>query len=303
MVKDFQEEIIVMLYRLIAGNKRCFKGLSIEDGKIVSLVPRKTLIYAFGPLFIGDIVKVDQENTIVEVQERQNILIRPRVANLDYAIVVASTCEPDFSSYLLDKFLCYLNFCHIPVIVAFTKIDRLNNSKREEIKKYQEYYESLGFPSFVTSKFDTRTIEPIIDRIQGKTVAFMGQTGAGKSSLINAIDKDFNRRIGEYSKALGRGKHQTKEVIFLQYLGGLIGDTPGFSSLDFSLLKITSRDLSRIYPGYEKYALKCYYNDCMHLSEKECKVKEALEEGRLSKESYDNYLKMLKEIKEGKRNG
>jgi len=292
-----------MSYILISGNKRRFKAKNVESGQEVLVTPRKTLLYTFGPLFIGDVVDIDKENTIVKAYPRKNLLIRPRVANLDYAVVVASTYEPFFSSYLLDKFLCYLNYCRIPAIIAFTKVDKLGEKETENIKKYREYYESIGFPSFMTNKFDEKTVEPIKELIKGKTIAFMGQTGAGKSSLINTIDEDFNRSIGEYSKALGRGKHKTKEVVFLPYMGGLIGDTPGFSSLDFSLLKIKYRDLSRIYPGYEKYSLKCYYNDCMHLAEKKCKVLEAIKNNELSKESYENYNKMLKEIKEGKRNG
>jgi ribosome biogenesis GTPase len=292
-----------MLYRLISGNKRVFKALGMEDGHEVLVTPRKTLLYNFGPLFIGDIVEIDKEDTIVKAQERKNLLIRPRVANLDYAIVVASTFEPEFSSYLLDKFLCYLNFCRIPAIVVFTKIDKLNAEDFKKIEAYRNYYESIGFASFMTDKYNPETVQPIKELIKGKTIAFMGQTGAGKSSLINTIDEEFNRSIGEYSKALGRGKHKTKEVIFFKYQGGLIGDTPGFSSLEFSLLNINAQDLSRIYPGYEKYALKCYYNDCMHISEKDCKVIEAIKENKISKEGYVNYQKMLKEIKEGKRNG
>ena len=121
----------------------------------------------------------------------------------------------------------------------------------------------------------------------------MGQTGAGKSSLLNAINANYEREIGEYSKALGRGKHKTKEVILLPYNNGFIGDTPGFSSLELDIFK---EDLTHYFPGYEELYLDCYFSDCLHQNEKECSVKKNIENGHLSKEAYETYLKLLSEL-------
>jgi ribosome biogenesis GTPase len=121
----------------------------------------------------------------------------------------------------------------------------------------------------------------------------MGQTGVGKSSLINEIDDDFNREIGRYNEAVNRGTHQTKEVIFLPYKDGYIADTPGFSSLELPLFK---EELSQCFPGYEEYSQKCKFSNCLHITESGCAVKKAIEDGKLSKESHDNYIEISKEL-------
>ena len=121
----------------------------------------------------------------------------------------------------------------------------------------------------------------------------MGQTGVGKSSLINLINENFNREIGEYSLALGRGKHQTKEVILLPFEDGFIGDTPGFSSLELNIYK---EDLASSFPFISSYYTECRYSNCLHQNEPGCKIKELLNNNLLDKENYDNYLQMLGEL-------
>ena len=123
----------------------------------------------------------------------------------------------------------------------------------------------------------------------------MGQTGAGKSSLLNSVDSSFNREVGEYSRALGRGKHQTKEVVLLPYLDGYLADTPGFSSLE---LDMDENDVAANFPGMQEEHVKCYYPNCLHVSEPKCAVKDKFLQGNIPSIIYESYLKLLEEIKE-----
>ncbi len=277
-----------------------YKLVDLSTKQELFASPRKTLLVQKGPIYIGDIVSLGNDGTILDFEQRKNLLIRPKVTNLDLAIVVCSTIRPDYSSYLLDKFLTYLDFCNIPVLIAFSKVDLLDSNLKEYIVSQANYYKSKGYLTYLTSKNDKDSYKEIKEVISNKVVAFMGQTGAGKSTLINAIDPNFNRAIGEYSTSLGRGKHQTKEVILLPFEGGYIGDTPGFSSLDLKMIGLKENDLYKYFPGFNTSFTKCFFKDCSHTHEKECQVKKDVDNLVIQKESYDNYVKLLKEIREGK---
>lgn len=281
---------------VVSGNKRLYKVIDLDNSSVCYCTPKKTLLNNKGPILIGDNVIVENQ-VIIDVLKRKNELIRPRIANLDLAIVVCSTFEPDFSSFLLDKFLTYLDFCKIPSIIVFTKIDRLNKQELENIEMQVKYYSSIGYRVFKTNKNDINSYNELKNLLKGKIVAFMGQTGAGKSTLTNMIDPSFQRSIGEYSSSLGRGKHQTKEVILLPFDSGYIGDTPGFSSLDLKMVGLKLTDLSKFFPGFNHYLDKCFFNNCLHLHEKNCQVKKAKEENLILEDSYNNYVKLIEEMR------
>ena len=264
----------------------------ICDGKIYNLFSRGYLKYKDVTLLAGDNVIFDEkEGIIIDIKKRKNSIIRPRSANIDLLMITMSVVEPELSSELVYKFLTYANLNQIPAAVLFTKIDRLiDHTKLNNLKKDLE---TLGYKVFTLSTKSKENLHELQDYLKDKTTIIMGQTGVGKSSAINLIDPNFNRKIGEYSESLGRGKHQTKEVILLPYKDGFIGDTPGFSSLELNLYK---EDLASYFPGYEKYYLSCYYSNCLHQKEKECKIKEEILKGNLSKEGYEVYIKLLNEL-------
>ena len=253
------------------------------------LFPKGIFRHRNQKLLVGDEVDFNDEEMVIEsIYERKNELIRPKVANVDTLLITMSVCEPELSVELLYKFLTYANMNSIPAAVVFTKIDMLKDLLHLDALKNDLI--KLGYKVYYLSSDKNSEINLLIGDIKNKTVVFMGQTGVGKSSAINHIDPNFERKIGEYSDALGRGKHQTKEVILLPYENGFIGDTPGFSSLDLNIFK---EDLAQYFPGYGELYTKCFFSNCLHQNEKQCKIKEEISNGNLSKEGYEAYIKIL----------
>lgn len=262
-----------------------------KDGQF-SCKPRGLFRHKNIKLVVGDQVEIDrQENVITDVKERKNFLIRPSIANVDELAIVMSVVEPDFSSLLIDKFIAYAHFFHIKANVIISKTDKDYDNK--QLLEKIEALKKVDVRVIVYSKIAKTGVDEIKSLFKNKVVALMGQTGVGKSSLLNILVPNSNREEGEFSKALGRGKHQTKEVVLIPYLDGFIADTPGFSSLELPLFK---EDLAKCFVGFEKYYEKCKYSNCLHINEKECTVKQAVMNNEISQESYYNYLKISNEL-------
>ncbi len=256
------------------------------------LFPKGIFRFKKQKLLVGDDVVFNDEEMVIEaIMDRKNELIRPKVANIDSLLITMSVSEPELSVELLYKFLTYANMNGVPAAVVFTKIDKLTNTK--ELDSIKADLEKLGYKVYYLCKDNPELAQKIIDDIKDKTAVFMGQTGVGKSSAINLIDPNYERMIGEYSVSLGRGKHQTKEVILLPNGNGFICDTPGFSSLDLNIFK---EDLAHYFPGYGELYTKCYFSNCLHQNEKQCKIKEEISKGNLSKEGYEAYIKILNSL-------
>ena len=240
---------------------------------------------------VGDEVEFNPETMVIEViYPRNSALKRPPIANISQIILVFSLKEPEFSYLLAFKYLTYANMHNIKAKLVLTKIDKgIDENLVNEIK---EVFSSVGVETFFVSNKTKEGLAEVKQLFANEISCVMGQTGVGKSSLINAIDANYEREIGEYSFALGRGKHRTKEVILLPYSGGYIADTPGFSSLDLNLFK---EDLAVFFPSFNNLYNKCYFTDCLHVSESKCAVKEKIEDGSISKKAYECYLKLLDE--------
>ncbi len=235
-----------------------------------------------------------KHGTITKILPRKNKLLRPCVSNVDISLIVMSTIEPAFDSYLVDKLIVQIEMENIEPIICISKCEHMN----DDLKALLENYELAGYKVIPFSSHKNININKIIDVIKNKTVVLCGQSAVGKSSLINVLANTNLKEIGNYSQKLGRGKHQTREVEFLKINGAFIADTPGFSRLD---LNIEKTSLARIFKDFDKYSSGCKYNTCIHENEPECKVKEALEKGLIHPQRYKNYLQMLTEIKGDKK--
>ncbi|MBR0440098.1 MAG: ribosome small subunit-dependent GTPase A [Bacilli bacterium] len=240
---------------------------------------------------VGDEVEIDSNNLIINtVYNRTSELKRPPIANIDQMLIIESLKEPEFSYLLAFKYLTYANMNNIKAKIILTKVDKQDDLKL--ISEIKETFKAIDIEVYVVSNKTKEGLKEVRELFSNHISCLIGQSGVGKSSLINAIDKDFERKVGEYSKALGRGKHQTKEVILLPYEGGYIADTPGFSSLELNLYK---EELAEFYPGFSEFFTKCYYSNCLHITENKCAVKERIEQGLYPKIAYDCYLKLSEE--------
>lgn len=239
--------------------------------------------------YVGDFVEFSAEENsegyILKIHERKNSLVRPPIVNIDQAVVIMSSKEPDFNSNLLDRFLVLLEHKKIQPLVYISKMDLLRDY--EEMDAIRKEYEKIGY-TFIY------TVNELLPLLGGKVSVFMGQTGVGKSTLLNKIAPELALETGEISDSLGRGRHTTRAVSFYDVHGGKIADTPGFSSLDYEV--DNAEDLSEAFPDIRKLSHNCKFRSCSHTHEPSCGVKEGLETGQLWQVRYDNYLQFLSEI-------
>ena len=239
---------------------------------------------------VGDFVKITKEkNLIEEIMKRKNELIRPPVSNIDIALVVTSAKEPDFSSNLLDKMIDIIEFNNIMPVICISKYDLLDNTK--EMDEIIEYYKKIGYKVFINTQ-----IEDIKKIFKDNVTILTGQTGVGKSSLINRLEKSMDLKTGEISKALGRGKHTTRHTELFELFDGYVADTPGFSSLNF--IGMNKEDIRDNFIEFNEYKDKCKYRDCMHVNEDDCEIKRRVSNNEILKSRYDNYVKFILEKRE-----
>ena len=254
-------------------------------------------------LLVGDNVEIDVLNeekklgNVVKLLPRENELIRPAVANIDQALVVFAITKPKPHFNLLDRFLVMMESKKIPIVLCFNKKDI---AEEKEIRELEEIYESCGYRIIFTSAKEEENIKLVKEVLRGKTTAVAGPSGVGKSSLINLFQSEIQMETGSISEKIERGKHTTRhsELIPIDK-ESYIMDTPGFSSLYVN--EFEKGDLKYYFPEFEQYEGLCKFNGCDHIHEPNCMVKQAVEEGKIHRVRYENYMEMYKELQEKRR--
>ncbi|MFT9847917.1 ribosome small subunit-dependent GTPase A [Aneurinibacillus sp. REN35] len=237
------------------------------------------------------------EGTVMEVLPRTSELIRPSIANIDQAILVFSLAEPAFNPQLLDKFLVHTEAAGVDAVICLTKADLL--SDKEEVERIRTRCEAIGYPVIITSSKGRSGIEDIRAHLSGHLSVFAGQSGVGKSSLLNALFSELNLETAPISQKLGRGRHTTRHVELIHLPeGGWVADTPGFSSLDFQ--SIETDELGLYFKEMRALLGQCKFRGCQHGNEPGCAVRTAVETNDISPGRYQHYLEFLQEIKDRK---
>ena len=266
---------------------------------------------------VGDRVQYEAtengEGTVDEIYPRTNELTRPPIANVDLAIVVFSVHEPSLNLQLLDKFLVHTEKAGLETIICLSKQDLLKTQQQEPespvpaalsagnpIDQVVELYQKIGYEVILSSAKKKKGTEAILRRLSGRIAVFSGQSGVGKSSLLNAMIPDLNLETNQISYKLGRGKHTTRHVELIPLEdSGWVADTPGFSQLDFTGMR--EEELADCFIEFAAFAELCKFRGCLHVHEPGCRVIEARARGEISASRYDHYSLFLQELREKKR--
>lgn len=279
------------IVKVNAGLYRVF-----SDGKYYDCRARGRFRHREMTPVCGDFVEFDSEALyLLDIGERRNHFIRPPIANIDQIVVIASLVEPAISLNLINRFVTLAEVAQMKPIIVLTKIDLIKDKK--EYEHILSNFSSLHYDVHLISNKQNIGIEELKGKLKGVKSVFTGQSGVGKSTLLNQLLPHLNLKTAKISEALGRGKHTTRTVQFIAYEDGWIADTPGFSAIEFDIDEV---ELASSFPGFEHFYQQCNFRNCLHDKEPKCFVKKNVEEGIISKEHYEIYLSLLEEIRSKK---
>ena len=284
-------------------------SVKIENGEIVNCRIKGKFrlkeIKTTSPVTVGDFVMIemqeDDNGLIIEIEDRKNYIIRKSVnlskrahiiaSNIDLAFLVVTINHPKTYANFIDRFLVSAEAYHIPTTLIFNKIDLLTEEELLELEEYIRIYSKIGYKCIKTSVEENINIDKVMDEMKGKTSVFSGNSGVGKSSLINLIDSDMNIKTDDISDSHNQGKHTTTfaEMHELKF-GGYIIDTPGIKGL--GIVDIEKEVIHHYFPEMRAIMNNCKFNNCVHVNEPKCAVKDAVENGEISESRYQNYLNL-----------
>lgn len=248
-------------------------------------------------VIISVLDKEKMTGNIEQILPRTSELIRPAVANVDQAMVVFAAAAPEPNFNLLDRFLVMMEKQNVPTIICFNKMDLIDE---EKFRQFQEIYKKSGYPVISASTYEEHGMDVILQSLKEKTTTLAGPSGVGKSSIMNMLNPDANMDTGVISKKIERGKHTTRhsEIIPIGEDTYLM-DTPGFSSIYF--YDMEPETLKNYYKEFEEYEPYCKFGGCNHIGERECGIKQAVEEKQIHFSRYENYKLFFEELKDKKR--
>ena len=256
---------------------------AFRNEKIVPMVGDRVLIS----------INENAENTIDEIEPRKNYLTRPPVSNIDNLIIVVSTVEPKPSTLIIDKLTAIAEFNGIEPCIVISKTDLSPADRLVEI------YTQAGFKTVAVSNTEMDGVDEVKALLNGKTSAFTGNSGVGKTSLINNICPELNLATAQISKKLGRGRHTTRQAELFSACGGYIVDTPGFSSFELEGRNLIKKDeLCHCFREFEDYLGACKFTSCTHTCDKGCAIVEAVEKGKIPQSRHQSYIELYNSVKD-----
>lgn len=246
---------------------------------------------------VGDYVEISEDNFIMNILERKNIINRPLVSNIDYLVIQFAAKDPEIELDRLNNLILNSIYHKISPIVVINKIDLLSEDERKELSEKLSYLKDIDIPLFFVSTFKNENIDKVKEMITGKTTAFGGPSGVGKSSILNIIQNKKELMVGETSKRLKAGKHTTRDSNLIPLAeGGYVIDTPGFSSLELPPIE-NVEELVSLFKEFTFEEGYCKFLDCHHINEPDCVIKEKVQQGKISKIRYDFYKKVYEKLK------
>lgn len=297
---------------LVIKNTGSLFLVQLEDGTVVetSLRGRFRLkgIRSTNPVVVGDIVKVEGES-IVDIEPRKNYIIRKSsnlskeshilAANIDQVFLVVTIKKPETPFEFIDRFLLTANAYHIPVVIVLNKVDILDEDEMELAKAIKGLYETnLGYKVVFSSTINGEGVEEVKEMLKGKLSLFSGNSGVGKSSLLNMLEPSLSLKVGDVSKQHQTGMHTTTYSEVFDIAEGKVIDSPGIKG--FGIIDMEAAEISKFFPDIAKYALECRFDDCKHINEPSCAVLKALEEQRIAFSRYNSYKSILLDLDEKK---